>query len=233
MKSIPMFVLAGGFGTRLRSVVSDVPKPLAPVEGKPFLQYLIENWIEQGVREFVFLLHYEADQIINFLISAEFSSSTLDLNIRYIVETEPMGTGGAVKYALENYVIDGNFLVANADTWLGIGVEELITLSAPSIATVSVSNVSRYGEVNIKNGFIESFSEKRPTDQKGQINAGMYLLSAESFKQCTETHFSIEAAVLPKLIAEKKLRATVLECDFIDIGIPEDYKAFCEWVGGK
>jgi NDP-sugar pyrophosphorylase family protein len=105
-----------------------------------------------------------------------------------------------------------------------------MTSPAPSIATVTVSNVSRYGEVNSKDGLIEGFTEKRVSDKGGQINAGMYLLSSEPFNQCPKTNFSIETAILPKLICEKKLRATALDCDFIDIGIPEDYKAFCEWI---
>lgn len=230
MKSIPMFVLAGGFGTRLRTVVSDVPKPLAPVENKPFLYYLVKNWIEQGVREFIFLLHYEADQIISYLDNAEFTHQIRDLKISYIVEPEPLGTGGAVKYALEQYPVDGDFLVTNADTWLSTGVQMLIASPAPSIATVTVPNVSRYGEVRSKDGLIEGFTEKRAADEAGQINAGMYLLYGEPFAQCLETKFSIETVILPKLIAVQKLRARALECDFIDIGIPEDYQAFCEWV---
>ena len=230
MKSIPIFVLAGGFGTRLRTVVSDVPKPLAPVGSKPFLHYLVKNWIEQGVREFIFLLHYEADQIINYLDNSEFKQKIPDLKISYIVEPEPLGTGGAVKYALEHYPVEGEFLVTNADTWLSTGIQMLVASPAPSIATVAVPNVSRYGEVHSKDGLIESFSEKRETDEGGQINAGMYLLSGGPFAQCAETKFSIETSILPKLIAAQKLRATALECDFIDIGIPEDYQAFCEWV---
>ena len=230
MKSIPMFVLAGGFGTRLRTVVSEVPKPLAPVGNKPFLHYLVKNWIEQGVREFIFLLHYEADQIINYLENSEFKRQIPDLKIGYIVEPEPLGTGGAVKYALEHYPVEGDFLVTNADTWLSTGIQMLLASSAPNIAAVAVPNVSRYGEVHSKDGLIKSFSEKRKTDEGGQVNAGMYLLSDDLFAQCAETKFSIETSIFPKLIAAQKLRATALECDFIDIGIPEDYQAFCEWV---
>jgi NDP-sugar pyrophosphorylase family protein len=230
MKSTPMFVLAGGFGTRLKSVVSNVPKPLAPVGDKPFLHYLLRNWIEQGVREFIFLLHYEADQIINYLDNVEFKQQVPYLKISHIVEPEPLGTGGAVKYALQKYPVEGFFLVTNADTWLSSGVQELMTLQTPSIATVAVPNVSRYGEVYSKDGLIEGFAEKRATDEGGQINAGMYLMSCENFALCEETEFSIETAILPELIDSKKLRAAALECEFIDIGIPEDYQNFCEWV---
>lgn len=227
---MPMFVLAGGFGTRLRSVVPDMPKPLAPVQNKPFLFYLLNNWIDQGVREFIFLLHYEADQIIRFLESNEFKKLIPDVQISYIVEPVPLGTGGAVKSALEQYSIDGPFLVANADTWLGTGVQTLIASPSPSIVTVAVSNVSRYGEVRTNDGIVESFAEKCQTYKNGQVNAGMYLLSADPFLEMIETTFSIETAILPKLIAAKKLRATPLDCNFIDIGIPEDYHNFCNWV---
>lgn len=227
---IPMFVLAGGFGTRLRSVVADVPKPLAPVQNKPFLFYLINNWIDQGVREFIFLLHYEADKIIKFLENSEFKKINPDLKISYVVEPVPLGTGGAVKFALQQYSIDGPFLVANADTWLGKGVQSLIASPLPSIVTVAVSNVSRYGEVYINDGIVESFAEKCQTYKKGQVNGGMYLLSAGPFLELTETTFSIETAILPKLVAAKKLGATSLDCNFIDIGIPEDYQNFCNWL---
>jgi len=229
-KAIPMFVLAGGFGTRLRTVVSDVPKPLAPVGSKPFLFYLIRNWIEQGVREFIFLLHYEADQIISYLDNSEFKLLITDLKISYIVEPEPLGTGGAVKYALEQCNVDGEFLVTNADTWLSTGIQLLMDSPAPSIATVVVPDVSRYGEVQVKEGLIESFSEKRDSCEEGHISAGMYLLCGDPFFQCDEAKFSIETVILPKLISIQKLRAVSLECDFIDIGIPEDYQSFCKSV---
>jgi D-glycero-alpha-D-manno-heptose 1-phosphate guanylyltransferase len=227
---VPMFVLAGGLGTRLRSVVPDVPKPLAPVQNKPFLSYLVNNWIDQGVREFIFLLHYGADQIIKFLENSEFKKIIPDVNFSYVVEPFPLGTGGAVKSALKQYSIDGPFLVANADTWLGKGVEQLIVSPSPCIATVAVSNISRYGEVRTNDGIVESFTEKCQTNKQGQVNAGMYLLSAAHFLESIETTFSIETTILPNLVATKKLRAITLDCNFIDIGIPEDYRNFCNWV---
>ena len=96
-----MFVLAGGFGTRLRSVVSDVPKPLAPVAGKPFISYLIAHWIEQGINDFVFLLHYEAGQIEAVLESMSADPKFSDVNFRAITEEIPLGTGGSLLHAIK------------------------------------------------------------------------------------------------------------------------------------
>ena len=230
MSSIPLFVLAGGFGTRLRELVSDVPKPLAPVAGRPFLHYLIENWIQQGCREFIFLLHYEAEKIIRYLDGCELHDRYDDLKISFVVEPEPMGTGGAIKYALAQYPVD-DFLVANADTWLESGVRLLMQSKAPSIATVEVDDVSRYGEVVTKNNLVIGFSEKRGDKRLGTINAGMYRLRGTPFINCPDTEFSIETTILPKLIEFNTLSATPLNCEFVDIGVPDDYRKFCALFG--
>ena len=116
-----LFVLAGGFGTRLRSVVSDVPKPLAPVAGKPFLMYLVDNWVVQGVREFVFLLHYESAQIQRLLLTISDYPEYSDIKFTSIVEETPLGTGGAILNAIYKLGIKESILIANADTWLKSG----------------------------------------------------------------------------------------------------------------
>ena len=110
-----LLVLAGGFGTRLRTVVGDRPKPLADINGKPFLDLIIENWVTQGVRDFVFLLHYQSQQIISHLDKIKGN----ELNAcRYITLTEPnpVGTGRAIANALRKLELRDSFLVANADT---------------------------------------------------------------------------------------------------------------------
>ena len=131
-----LFVLAGGFGKRLRSSVPDVPKPLAPVDGRPFLSYLIDHWVEQGVTDFVFLLHYEARQIEFVLQQLANDPKFSAVHFSTVVENKPLGTGGAILNAIADLKMTESFLVANADTWLGSGVE-ILSKSLPScLATI-------------------------------------------------------------------------------------------------
>ena len=162
-----LLVLAGGFGTRLRSLVSDVPKPLAPVLGRPFIEYLTKNWINQGVSEFVFLLHYEAHKIQTILNlmsrNREFSMATF----KVLIENKPLGTGGAVMNAIDLLNLKESFLVANADTWLGSGIKEIANLEPCSIGAVWSSNTERYGLIefnqnkgdNVKAGQVIGFTK--------------------------------------------------------------------------
>ena len=120
-----LLVLAGGFGTRLRSVVSEVPKPLAPVRHKPFLYYLVEQWMAQGVRSFTFLLHHEAERIEYFLDSEKREGILTGCELRTLTEPQPLGTGGAVAFAVRQFALEGSFLIANADTWLGSGIHQV------------------------------------------------------------------------------------------------------------
>jgi len=225
-----MLVLAGGFGTRLQPVISKVPKALAPIAGTPFLQYQLENWIRQGIKSFVFLLHYQSEMIIEFL--NEQSAGILSgCKVEYIVETNPLGTGGAVLHALRTLQMEGEFLLTNADTWLGSGVAEILDAHAPAIAVVNVPNASRYGQVAIDSyNKVTCFIEKTPNHQPGWINAGLALLNSEVFQDKSESAFSIESNLYPTLAALGELNAARLQCDFIDIGIPIDYDQFCHWI---
>ena len=148
MMKKPLMVLAGGYGKRLRSVVSDVPKPLAPVCGRPFIFYLIQNWVDQGIEDFIFLLHYEAQQIENLLFELKESSSFSNVEFRTVLENKPLGTGGAILNAIDQLKLVESFLVANADTWLSSGVEIISKKSRPTIAAVKTKNTSRYGLLN-------------------------------------------------------------------------------------
>lgn len=224
-----MLVLAGGFGTRLRDVVSDVPKPLAPVGPTPFLHYQVEHWITQGVRSFVFLLHHQAD-LINRFVEERRSGLLAQCTVESITEPQPLDTGGAVACAVRQLGLDGEFLVTNADTWLGSGVRELGSAGADAMIVVRQTDVSRYGQVDIDDtGLVRSFREKGESEGAGWINAGMSLLRAEHFAAWDGQRLSLEKDVFPKLLAVRRLRAVPLESDFIDIGIPEDYLRFCRW----
>ena len=224
-----MFVLAGGFGTRLRSVVKDVPKPLAPVDGKPFLHFLIDNWVNQGVREFVFLLHYEARQIISSLENLELSCDNVDVSFDFVVENEPLGSGGAVKNALSIHHVEGDFFVTNGDTWLENGISQLVARKSPCIASVDVSNSSRYANIVCQDGAVVSFPGGCDYEDSKKIYAGSCLLHKSFFEQIDTKIFSIEGLIFPTLVNSGRLNAVHLHCDFIDIGVPVDYHKFVEW----
>ena len=224
-----LLILSGGFGTRLKSVVSEVPKPLAPVNGRPFLYYQIKNWTRQGLTRFIFLLYNQSELIINFLTS-EKDGILKGCEVKWVVEPEPMGTGGAVAYSVNHLNIEGDFLVTNADTWLGSGIDEIIASQAPSMAVIKVENSGRYGSVKLSGDQIVSFEEKSERTDAGWINAGLCKLDAQIFKATTETVFSLEQSIFPALAKQGALKGVQLTTGFIDIGVPEDYFRFIKLI---
>jgi len=225
-----LLVLAGGFGTRLRQVVFDRPKPLAPIGEQIFLKILLEHWILQGVREFTFLLHHEAEQLIDFL---EQNQRTLlkDCTWEPVIESQPLGTGGAVANAVRQLKIDGAMLIANADTWVGSGIGMLASATPPALVGIQVQDISRYGGLELeKDGVIKAFIEKGRHGSPGWINAGIYHLNSSEFSGWDGNPFSMEQDLFPRLVEEKRLRAVPLVTDFIDIGIPSDYYRFVQWI---
>ena len=227
----PILVLAGGFGTRLRSAVPDVPKPLAPVNGQPFLLHLIESLIYQGARDFVLLLHYKADLIKNIIFEFMKKLNKPNIKINCIVEEMPLGTGGSIINAINEMEITSSFIVINADTWLGDGLRQINLSSANSMITVQVDDCRRYGSLILKGDRIEKFMEKNSCEGKGFINAGLYHLHPGIFAQFEKkSYISLENHVFPSLVDKGLLFATKLRGNFIDIGIPQDYFRFCKWI---
>ncbi len=233
MKNIPLLVLAGGFGTRLQSVVSDVPKPLAPIHGQPFLSFLLNNWCEAGVRDFVFLLHHKADLIETYLAQAFAQPEFAQCSFEVVVEPEPLGTGGSIANALKETQHIGEFIAVNADTWLPDGMEKMLTAQAPSMAITHVTNCNRYGKVISRNSVITAFEEKKSQSESGWINAGLYRLNNQLLESWSEGAMSLEATILPNLVKSGKMQAVQCNCDFIDIGVPEDYEYFQEMVAAQ
>lgn len=225
-----MLVLAGGFGTRLQSVVSAVPKALAPVGSVPFLHLQIRHWIDQGVTSFVFLLHHQSDLIVEYLES-EKDGLLQRCKVQCLVEPTPLDTGGAVAFAVEQLDFSGDFLVTNADSWLSAGIIDMLQTKAPAMAVVELSDASRYGRVQLNaQNRVTSFHEKNGVQDVGLINAGLYRLNTEFFKEWDHSPFSLERFFFPKLVTRGDLSAVPLDTDFIDIGIPEDYFRFCSWI---
>lgn len=225
-----LLVLAGGFGTRLKTTVTDVPKALAPIGEVPFLQLQLEHWLEQGLTDFTFLLHHQADQIVAFL-KAHKLKLLKDCKVDWFIEPIPMDTGGAIAHAVKALDLNDEFLMTNADTWLGSGVREMMESLAPAMAVVNLSDVSRYGQVHFDHvQRISAFAEKNDQCAAGWINAGLCHLNAELFKNWDGQPFSLERDLFAKLVQNRRLTAVPLQTDFIDIGVPADYHRFCSWV---
>ncbi len=222
--------MAGGFGTRLQSVVAKVPKALAPVGNVPFLQLQMQHWKSQGIDSFTFLLHHQADLIISFLQKQK-TDLFDDCEVKWLVEPTPMDTGGAVAFAVERLGLEGDFLVSNADTWLGTGCQELCQAQTPAMAVVELLEAGRYGQVRMDNNYnVRLFQEKGNHKGSGWINAGLCRLSAELFMNWNHQPFSLERISFPAWAACGKLKAVALDTDFIDIGVPDDYFRFCRWI---
>ena len=227
-----LLVLAGGFGTRLQSVVSSVPKALAPVGNVPFLHLQIEHWISQGITSFSFLLHHQADLIIGYLKEVQVTGVLRDCEVQYLVEPMPMGTGGAVAFAVDQLGLVDSFLVTNADTWLGASISEVALAKGPALAVVKIANATRYGRVQFDDHHrVTAFEEKNSENQElWWINAGLCQLNASTFKDWDHSPFSLEQVTFPRMVARGELRAVALHTEFIDIGVPDDYYRFCRWI---
>lgn len=225
-----LFLLAGGFGTRLKTAIADVPKALAPIGGVPFLQLQIEHWLAQGLRKFTFLLHHQADQIIAFLQALQVGLLK-DCQVDWLIEPVPMDTGGALAHTLKTLDLKGNFLTTNADTWLGGGIVEMMQSVAPAMGVVYLADVSRYGQVHFDGTqHVTDFAEKNGQCTAGWINAGLCHLNADLFKNWDGQPFSLERDLFASLVRNRHLTAVPLQTDFIDIGVPADYHRFCRWV---
>lgn len=216
-------VLAGGLGTRLQQRVPGLPKALAPVAGRPFLCHVLDRLIAGGMREIVLALGHRAD-----LVMAHFGSDYGGATLRYSVEAEPLGTGGALANALRT-MGDGAALVQNGDTFIDIDFGELLRwyLDSPADAAMvltRVADVARYGAVLVGNGRVLGFAEKG-RHGGGWINAGVYFIHPAVFARFgLSGRFSLEADLLQRHCAALSPRAYLSDAFFIDIGIAEDYE---------
>ena len=215
-------VLAGGFGTRLRGIVDDVPKPLAPVAGRPFLAWLLDRLAAGGMRRCILATGYLSD-VIEQRIGARWQG----MEIAYSVEPEPLGTGGAIRLAATRLQGDAAH-VLNGDTWLEydpVALEDTARAAGASmtIALARVDDVARYGAVDIDNGRVTGFREKGESGP-GWINAGCYFLGADALAALpARDAFSFEQDVLQPRVQERAVAAFTETLGFIDIGVPEDY----------
>jgi D-glycero-alpha-D-manno-heptose 1-phosphate guanylyltransferase len=215
-------ILAGGLGTRLRGIVQDVPKCMAPVAGEPFLAHLF-NWLEAQMCDHVILsLGYKHEVVIEWLRNKAFT-----FKLSWVIEQEPLGTGGGIKRACskskENHVF-----VVNGDTMFDISLRDMIaelgTEDKAVLALKPMKRFDRYGSVKIsEDGYITAFCEKQ-FQEEGLINGGIYLLNKQKSQlQSMPDRFSFEQDFLEVEVGRKALKSIVQDAYFIDIGVPEDY----------
>jgi D-glycero-alpha-D-manno-heptose 1-phosphate guanylyltransferase len=216
-------VLAGGLGTRLRAMVLDLPKCMAPVAGKPFLSYVMDHLAKQGIEKFIVSLGYKHEEITKYL-DAHFKQG----QIAYSIEKEPLGTGGAILLAC-GLATTGTVVVVNGDTFFAADLGALSRFhrdcqSTCTLCLKPMRDFSRYGAVELgEDHSIRRFLEKKKTDS-GLINAGVYALQTKSFaRENLPEKFSFEKDYLEKFHLKRPMFGLVQDKYFIDIGIPEDY----------
>jgi D-glycero-alpha-D-manno-heptose 1-phosphate guanylyltransferase len=217
-------ILAGGFGTRLQSVVADVPKPMAPIDGKPFLAYLLCYLACQGITEIVLSVHHLHEKISDY-----FQQQYAGIKIQYAIEDTPLGTGGAIYYALQKIMSNEPVFVLNGDTFVTVDYKQMYEQHSHTMATLTMAlreipDCSRYGHVSVTDNMITGFQDKG-TSGTGYINAGVYLLQKNVFEHTNlSAAFSFESDFILKQFQQIRPQAFFAKDYFIDIGIPSDYQ---------
>jgi D-glycero-alpha-D-manno-heptose 1-phosphate guanylyltransferase len=216
-----VIILAGGFGTRLQAVVPDLPKPMAPVAGRPFLAYLMDNLRRYGASRFILSVHYKREKIIH-----TFGDVFNGIPIDYAVEETPLGTGGGILNAA-SFVTEDTALILNGDTFLDMDYAAFygqVRHHNLTLALRHVPDVSRYGRVAVKDAHITHFAEKGPSGP-GLINGGVYGLNVPWFRGLNLPQaFSMETDFFYPKVADLKPHYITTDGYFLDIGVPEDYE---------
>ncbi|WP_420422355.1 nucleotidyltransferase family protein [Simkania sp.] len=212
-------ILAGGLGTRLRSVCPDLPKPLAPIRDKPFLSHLMHYWKSQGVDHFILSVGYLHEKIIE-----TYGDSFEGVPIDYAIEKSPLGTGGALLHSLSQLQSpDQPFITLNGDTFFPIPLADFHLSGGCTLALHQTKKNTRYDGVHLSaDGQITTLGDA----SSKLINGGCYLFHRSSFKNFEKGTFSLEQDLLPLLIEKQTCFGQPFDSPFIDIGIPEDYKRF-------
>jgi D-glycero-alpha-D-manno-heptose 1-phosphate guanylyltransferase len=217
-------ILAGGLGTRLRTAVSDIPKSLAEVAGRPFLEYLLHQLARDGLSDVVICTGFMADAITERIGTGQ----RWNMRIEYSTENEPLGTAGALKLAAPRLAGD-RWLLMNGDSLFDISLKSLMdeherNTGVVTIALARVADARRYGRVTCDaDGAITHFAEKTDALTPGLINSGLYIIERPLFDLIPDKRpVSLERDVLPLLVGTG-LRGQPYDGYFIDIGVPDDY----------
>ena len=214
-------ILAGGFGTRLRSLVSDMPKPMAPVLGRPFLSYLLDMLFLRGFKSVVLSVGYKAESIISF-----FGDDWHGMSLSYSIESFPLGTGGGIKLALSK-CSNSHVFVLNGDTYCDFEFPLVEAMwksdQSPILVGCHIESAERYGRLEVSGEKLLGFMPRGGVGP-GVINAGAYVLPRNEldYFRAGES-FSFESVVVPHLISLDRIRVFVSKSPFLDIGVPLDY----------
>lgn len=226
-------ILAGGLGTRLRQAVPDVPKPMAPVAGRPFLAWLAEHWIAQGVRRLILSVGYRHEVVRNY-----FGDVWGGCPVHYAVEAQPLGTGGGLLLALAAASPQATALVLNGDTFFDVPLAALRSAHAQHRAAVTLALTEnrirgRFSGVKLDPGGRVLGLAARSGGAAPLVNGGVYLLEPDALRgEPAGVPLSLEDEVLPRLIASGvRVQGVVDPGRFIDMGVPEDYRRSQDWFG--
>lgn len=216
-------ILAGGQGTRLKSVISDIPKPMAPIKNEPFLSYLLRQCAQNGIIHVILSVGYKHE-----IIQAHYANQYQGMKITYAIESEQLGTGGGIQYAL-SFCETNDVVILNGDSYFDINFSVFTALhrskkSKFTMALKPMNNFDRYGSVAQEDGRVKAFNEKEFC-KSGLINTGIYCISKEDFLAIGfNRKFSFEQAFLSQYVNQWDFLAHVEDAFFIDIGIPADYE---------
>ena len=231
---VEAIILAGGKGTRLKSVLDDRPKPMAIIGEKPFIEWILLMLRQQGIQRAVICTGHLSETVESYFGNGR----NIGMEITFARDPFPLGTGGAVRNALGK-TRTKHVLVLNGDSYLRVNISSFLKThlscnARASISLVQVEDSSRYGSVKInKDGRVLAFLEKSPRKRLGLINAGIYLLERDVVKEIPEGKMiSLEREIFPDLIG-KGLYGVLCDGHFIDIGTPESFHAAVNILKGE
>jgi len=219
-----VIILAGGLGTRLASVVNDVPKPMAPVAGKPFLDHILDALPLEHINSIILSVGHKSNKVIEY-----YGEIYKNIPVIYSIEQEPLGTGGGISLAM-NHVTQNSALILNGDTFFDVNFEEFWRTHQDSMTPITLALKQmkfpdRYGTVLIEKNTLVKFQEKQKNMPTGLINGGSYWVNKDIIELLPKTEkYSFEKDFLEVSVSKKYLGGYISDGLFIDIGIPEDYE---------
>lgn len=223
MDNVTGVLIVGGLGTRLRPALSDRPKALGEVGGRPFVTYLLDQLYDTGISKVVLCTGYKGQMLEDFL-----GDRYRSLDLIYSREPRPLGTGGAIRYA-QDYFKSPTILVMNGDSFIDVSMSDVLDYhdsqnTALTMVVSQIDDVSRFGVVEVTEDKVVAFKEKNQQAGEGLINAGIYVLDKTLLSLIPESMvYSLEKEFFPALAEEREISAFKTNADFIDIGTPESF----------